>query len=57
MESIKTILGGIGFLIFSMCCILLTNLSGLSYFSTPGIIALFIGSVLVVIGLFIDEKK
>ncbi|MGK0465660.1 hypothetical protein [Clostridium sp.] len=43
MKSIKIILGGIGFLIFTICCILLANMADWLFLTIPGIISLLLG--------------
>jgi len=57
MKSIKIILGGIGFLIFTICCILLVNMSGWLFLNIPGIVSLFLGIIMVISGLFMNENN
>jgi len=57
MKSIKIILGGIGFLIFTICCILLVNMADWFFLTIPVIVSLFLGIIMVISGLFIDDNK
>lgn len=57
MKSIKIILGGIGFLIFTICCILLGNMDDWSFLTIAGIVSLFLGIIMVIRGLFIDDNN
>jgi len=57
MKSIKIILGGIGFLIFTICCILLVDMGGWVFLNIPGIASLFLGIIMVISGLFINDNK
>jgi len=57
MKSIKIILGGIGFLTFTICCILLLEMGGWLFLNIPGIISLFLGIIMVISGLFINDNN
>jgi len=57
MKSIKIILGGIGFLIFTICCILLVDMGGWLFLNIPGIVSFFIGIIMVISGLFIKDNS
>lgn len=57
MFSIKLILGGIGFLIFAICCILLSTLSNLPILTSLCIMSLIIGIVLIIGGLFSSDNN
>ncbi len=57
MKAIKLILGGIGILVFSICCFLLANLAGWNFMTIPCLISLAAGFILVIAGLFTKDDS
>lgn len=57
MFSIKVILGGIGFLVFSICCILIKSLINWDIWAILCVIALIIGITLVIGGLLNSDNN
>ncbi|MDF2672287.1 MAG: hypothetical protein K0R09_552 [Clostridiales bacterium] len=57
MFSIKLILGGIGLLIFAICCTSLANQWNLPIFAYIFVASTFIGIILVLGGLFNSDNN
>jgi uncharacterized membrane protein len=57
LKSIKIILGGIGFLIFTICSILLIDIAQWLFLTIPVIISFFLGIIMVISGLFISDNN
>ena len=57
MRAIKIICGGIGFLVFTICCILLVNISDWGFLNGLAILSLPTGIVMVIVGLFINDSN
>ncbi len=57
MKSIKIILGGIGFLIFTICSILLIDIAQWLFLTIPVIISFSLGIIMVISGLFISDNN
>ncbi len=55
MKSIIRILGGIGFLVFAVCSILLATLSLWSFMTIPSLLSMIIG-ITMVIAVFLQKK-
>jgi hypothetical protein len=56
MKSINRILGGIGFLVFAVCGILLATLSLWNFMTIPSLLSMIIGFTMVIIGIFTHES-
>lgn len=57
MKSIKMILEGIGFLLFSICCILTITFWEWKFVEIPFIISMIAGIVLIISGSFNFSDK
>lgn len=55
MKGIKKLLAGIGIMIFSIACFLITMISNWLLFDTVGIISVIVGIILIIMGLFDNE--
>lgn len=57
METIKIILSGMGIILFGISCYLLSMTSNWGLFDTIGIIASFMGLIMILIGMFNRDNE
>lgn len=57
MKAIKLILGGIGFLVFSICCLLITYFASWRITDILCMISLPVGLIFVIVGLFTPTEN